>query len=368
MNIKDRLTAVAENVPRVYNAGASDFGLKESAEGSLVTFGNVHPKEHKVSVGLSSKNLFNKAEANITETEDRFSSNITYWQNPCLTIPVESGTAYYFSCEIYTPGTTQFNQIIAFSLSTEKTYTTAAKALILRLKTENSTKGFSATYGTFTVPEGIEEIYFLTNADNTFFKNFQIKKGTTATAYTPYIADFSDCKVKVSGKNVCSLETPYNIDETTRLVLWESDIPQYIGFIWDVTIESVQHAGSAAVWKFTREDGSVFYDISYATLNIGKITPEKVVKVEIVNYALIVGIINNIQLEIGTTPTDYEPYKAAEYTADAEGAVEGVKRISPVMNLSTDTAGVEVKAECFLDPVAVREELTNAILTLGGEI
>ena len=48
--------------------------------------------------------------------------------------------------------------------------------------------------------------------------------------------------------------------------------------------------------------------------------------------------------------------------------VEGVKSISPVMNLATNKAGAVINAECFLDPQAVITDLTNTVITLGGEI
>jgi hypothetical protein len=80
-------------------------------------------------------------------------------------------------------------------------------------------------------------------------------------------------------------------------------------------------------------------------------------------------IISNVQLEIGTTSTEYEPYtEATEYAANADGTVEGVKSISPVMNISADKAGAVINAECFLDPEAVLTSLTNTVITLGGEV
>jgi hypothetical protein len=78
--------------------------------------------------------------------------------------------------------------------------------------------------------------------------------------------------------------------------------------------------------------------------------------------------IKNFQVEIGATATDYEPYTETEYTANADGTVEGVKSISPVMNILADKAGAVINAECFLDPQAVITDLTNTVITLGGEI
>lgn len=78
--------------------------------------------------------------------------------------------------------------------------------------------------------------------------------------------------------------------------------------------------------------------------------------------------VTNPQFEIGTTATKYEPYNeaSAEYTANADGTVENVKSISPVMNISTDTAGVIITAECFKDAQKEIESLTTAIALTGG--
>ena len=76
----------------------------------------------------------------------------------------------------------------------------------------------------------------------------------------------------------------------------------------------------------------------------------------------------NFQIEKSTTATEYEPYIGAEYTTNADGTVENVKSISPAMNLTTNKAGAVIDAKCFLDPQAVITDLTNTLITLGGEI
>lgn len=54
-------------------------------------------------------------------------------------------------------------------------------------------------------------------------------------------------------------------------------------------------------------------------------------------------IFSNIQLEVGTTATDYEPYiEPQTVTANADGTVEGLTSISPDMTIMTDTQGVVI--------------------------
>lgn len=385
---------LAEKVDEVYMAGASDFGLKGKGQGELVTLNNVHPIEHKVEVGLRSKNLFNEAEANITKTEDYFKSNVSYWQSPCLTIPVESGATYTCSCEYYTPNVTTFNTYLAYSINTEKTYTSAAKALAMRLKTQSSTEGYSKVSNTFTVPDGIEEVYFL--ADNegkgTYFKNFQIEKGTTPTAYAPFVADFSDCKVKVSGKNLVDITNPYSKGDTSKWEIVNGDtLRNYVksGFGGAPSYRIELPPNTKCMLTFDYELGGDAADGGTWNTASGTSYPASIVikSPQIlttgaggwVTFSFLrsggsgnnkLGWIDvkNLQVEIGEIATDYEPYTETEYTAAADGTVEGVKSISPTMNLSTDKAGAVIDAECFLDPQAVITDLTNTVITLGGEV
>ena len=77
----------------------------------------------------------------------------------------------------------------------------------------------------------------------------------------------------------------------------------------------------------------------------------------------------NIQLELGTSATPYEPYvEPTTYIPNADGTVEGVKSIYPNMTLLADKQGVLVDAEYYQDGRKVKENLTDAILSLGAEL
>ncbi len=78
--------------------------------------------------------------------------------------------------------------------------------------------------------------------------------------------------------------------------------------------------------------------------------------------------IKDIQIEVGTTKTDYEAYFCTEYELNADGTVDGVKSLYPVTVLSTDSTGVNVKAEYNKDTNKVMENLVNAIISLGGNV
>jgi hypothetical protein len=80
------------------------------------------------------------------------------------------------------------------------------------------------------------------------------------------------------------------------------------------------------------------------------------------------GSLDNIQLEVGTVRTDFEPYKAGEtvVTTPSEGAE--LTSISPNMTIYTDNAEAVVTATYNKDSNIVIEKLTQAIISLGGNI
>ncbi len=389
MNIKDRLTAVAENVPRVYNAGASDFGLKESTEGSLVTFGNVHPKEHKVGVKLSSKNLFSAINENIPIV-----SGVKY----CLT-SAEDTTQKRINFWLYDA---DMNELKILSQNIYGFYYGSSYGYWL-CGSDVSKLNFSITF-----PAEVKYIKFR-NA----YVDMQLEIADAATAFTPYISDFSGVKVTASGKNLLNLEGREAVDfgghgNTTKrqffgekgIVLGFARNNYYNGFNqdyeWTINSNSFSYTNKVGwygigfdlkllpntTYRFGCQSltGGVSlteYDAEGNYLGDNYFSDSAITTKPNTSWGMIVFYDDiskissavNPQVEYGPTITEYEqPRTSTEHTADAEGTVEGVKSISPIMNLSTDTAGVEVKAECFLDPVAVREELTNTILTLGGEI
>ncbi len=70
----------------------------------------------------------------------------------------------------------------------------------------------------------------------------------------------------------------------------------------------------------------------------------------------------NIQLEIGSSSTPFEPYvEPTIHVANADGTVEGVKSLSPSMTLVTDTDGVT------LDCSYLRDIDTYIDSLIGGE-
>lgn len=78
--------------------------------------------------------------------------------------------------------------------------------------------------------------------------------------------------------------------------------------------------------------------------------------------------IENIQIECGSTPTTYEPFKEpTTYQSTADGIVNGITSIAPNMTVLTDTEGVVINANYYKDPDIVISNLAQSVALSGGE-
>ena len=75
------------------------------------------------------------------------------------------------------------------------------------------------------------------------------------------------------------------------------------------------------------------------------------------------------QLEIGSSETDYVPYIAPKiYPVNADGTVDGITLISPVMSLFTDNTDAQIMAEYNKDANAVINNLVERIIAIENAI
>ena len=76
----------------------------------------------------------------------------------------------------------------------------------------------------------------------------------------------------------------------------------------------------------------------------------------------------NLQLELGTTATPYEPYiEPTVHTANADGTVDGIKSISPNMTLLTNNNNVVINANYLRDIDTYIDNLITNVALTGGE-
>ena len=78
--------------------------------------------------------------------------------------------------------------------------------------------------------------------------------------------------------------------------------------------------------------------------------------------------IENIQIECGSTPTTYEPFKEpTTYQSTADGIVNGITSIAPNMTLLTNADSVVINANYYKDPDIVISNLAQSVALSGGE-
>ena len=218
------------------------------------------------------------------------------------------------------------------------------------------------TSSTMPCPEDCESIgAYLTVPKDTVCTDLvvtlQVELGTSQTAYEPYAetATITRC-----GKNLCTVDTVELVGNKTNKKIWSGSLSGPLVVSADFTgIEFV--TPNASIIQCT-VDGA----IKYASPNNMKvkgyaITSGTLTEIRVINWCEGTGIVN-IQLETGTTATDFEPCREPETFAIGEPitAIQGVNTIY------ADAGLVTVKGKA--DPVAIINKLTNAILSLGGNV
>ena len=171
--------------------------------------------------------------------------------------------------------------------------------------------------------------------ENLVFKP-QLELGTTATAYTPYFSDFSTVKVTGCGKNL--IQT--NIIEVTspnavNKLIWQGNISGKLSFSLDNSEYINSSTPGAANFEFVFGDGTSKYlaaNVQHIYLNT--FSPLK--EIHFLNWGQGTGVLKNIQLEIGSSETDYEPYQGQTYTPTATGEVTGIEILTPTTNIIND--------------------------------
>lgn len=381
MNTAEKLLTVAENTLKVYDAGQKSVGVRETVTGNPALLDYVHPTEHEMDVRVESKNLFD-----VTKNcaSNNIMGNVSY-DGDVITAELLDGQLYINRNKkvIYPAGT---YTMTVFPMS------------------ENVAMGFwtyDANGGTETFVGGMSEVMNApksvtltfdydfaicicgnSKSKGTHSFKIQIEKGTTATEYTPHIADLSTVKVTKCGKNL------FDKDNTTCLLNgYISGSGAYMSassgeksFIFKcsphtdyVVSKLVSLTNRVAGFSSIPNSGTVgtFLGeyINKTSYTFNSVTAEYIVVWYFNNSGETYTadeILDSIQLEYGKTATDYEPYVGGEYTATADGSVSGVRSISPVTMLTAD--GVTITAEYYLDAKSKISDIEQTLLDLGGSL
>ena len=257
------------------------------------------------------------------------------------------------------------------------------------------------TKKTFVANETVECYIGINATSGTVYNNvvvrYQLEEGDTATPYAPYV-DTASVKITSCGKNLTS----------NRATEWN-------GLYYDLTIEnnvmvSVNSEGASNVVLLNKRfptgtytanakfqglpryivrpynaDGTImsdvvgfgawnsFYNGYYFTQETQVFAiPENAVYWEFgvvftSDDATLAGAnitISNLQLEIGNTATEFEPYMEKKYSPNDDGIVK-ITSLSPCMTLLTDTPGTVINCEYNRD---TNKALTGNMVTAEGTI
>ena len=190
----------------------------------------------------------------------------------------------------------------------------------------------------------LERIELNTSGNGTFnILYIQIEEGTTATDYTPYVPDLTAVKVSRCGKNLFDINgfinltgnsTYYGINDNGELYVKQSDYRDDTVIPVFITLEAGTYTLSSTTAIISNfklinlTDNKTIAFNNNVTFSI-----EKVTSLGIKCYQSADTVIGKLQLELGSTATDYEPYKGQTYTPTATGEVTGIEVLTPTTNI-----------------------------------
>ena len=377
-------TAVAEAIGEEKNRSDNTFSnaLKGSGSGEAFLLNDVSPVSHEMAVKVRGKNLFDysvlEGAGKITVNDEltgEFTFNSTGGM-PQIPISAKENTAYYVSGYVKGAAAVQTFQFTVYY--TDGTFQAFSVTTVLDTYVEFSGLTNSAKTVSYVIFGGSGGL-----KSGTSCKNIQIEEGTSATAYTPYISDLTDVKVTKLGKNLFDKDNPNKINgyfsadgdsispapSTRSIYLACKPNTAYtaskitsarfaLGFTSEVPAGGVEvngvafsNSGATALTSTSPADAKYlvvwFYHQTYDT----NITED--------------GIMNSIQVELGSAATEYEAYiPAVEYTPESDGTVDGVTSLYPNTTLMTNTTGAIIDCGYNRDINKAYESLLQRVAAL----
>lgn len=349
--------------------------LVGAALGTSVLMDDVSPLGHKIPVTLRSKNLIPYPYTYTSQTVN----GVTFTDNGDGTITA-NGTASARTVFTLRWGTT----VPIVSLHVGSSYVLSgcpaggssdSYLVQANITNEAGISNYVTDYGTglaFTAKYDLIAAYIVIaegyTANNLVFKP-QLELGTTATKYTPYVPDGTEVTVRSCGKNLIRTNS-FTVPYTDTTTLFDGKITGQFAFSFDDNLTGVDKS-QAALFQFI-VDGSSQYVTSYGwSQSMDKVFTFSgtLTKVYVHTWnGATGGSLDNIQLEVGTAKTEFEPYKQGEtVTALANGTVE-LTSVSPNMTIWSDNANVITEATYNKDTNAVINNLFAEIANLKATI
>lgn len=342
MKLAEKLTTIAQNVPRVYDAGREsakdeyyDKGyadgqssvideskiIEKSVTGSgIVSLNDVSEIPHSVGVKVEGRNLISTDFLNINNWENLGAMTEVF----PLSLPVGK---YYFSAEL-TDGNGEYLYIQR------------------SVKSNNNWSNYKTL-----ILENLNRDDWLINIEDEYDYRWLVSSLDIETVFeritnVKLIEDRSRVEVRVYGNNILdytkafarSADTSLVVDKETSSIIYNGHyyfkIPIKLlpGQTVTMSGEGVSHI------NFEYEDGTV--ESSAIQLTRTPIKPTKNIYVYKFNQTVKEEnyIFRNLQLEFGEQARSYEPFVENTFIPNVDGTVVGVRSISPIMNILTDKA------------------------------
>ena len=356
--------------------------MNAKVSGAAIAVNDVSPIEHSVGCSVASKNLLPYSRFSPTKTIN----GITFTNNGDGSITL-NGTATseaIFAC---------IDETKAISLKAG-TYTLSGGLnsniwLQGKIVEDDSFSIINRDRAvTFTFNENFSFRFNIRVTSGTVCENVVIKTqlelGTTATAYTPYVADVGGIEVSRYGKNLFDKDFASVSSNWIYHTGGYRYIKVFVGKGNTVTVSYQQDLVTDmdcpyAMIKLSPDGGSEYW-IYHQTVNgliNKKVTVTSIedyiyVRANVFNdetYAKFMQYIgNDLQIEISPTATPYEPYiKPTTYQSTADGTVDGIKSISPNMTLLSNNNGVVINANYLRDIDTYIDNLITNVALTGGE-
>lgn len=327
----------------------------------LVSLNDVSEVPHNISVSVRGKNLvpdsyfdtmktnnpgyftYDKTTRTLTMTAENTTSN-SVGLHCLLSDFVENGKTYTFSLDVR--GTSGKRIRAGWDDGNYAYITLTEEYTRVNFTTTASEANSSKRIIIYTVASGGLGVGEWFQFDNVQIEEVKEGATATATAYTPYIEDFSTVTLKVLGKNL--LPFPYYDDSKTIAGV-------------DITVNddrSVTLKGTATgnVYFFL-DRGTDFGEIGMNAMDTefgsnGVYTCSKRLYYNYVNKTVSINIKSGVTVDETLYPqvelsnkkaTSYEPYiEPVAYPVGVDGTVEGIKSISPNMTLIADGVHMDV--------------------------
>lgn len=349
---------IAYNGKRLVAKVKGLFYERATASGAnTVTVTDVSPYKHDAKITLASKNLFNNETKALNYDLKVADTGVTGGLEA-------NGLCFVSDFIPIKPNTT-----ITINYCKNWAFYNADKVFV-----SGSESKSSAIKRTINVPNDAYYIRFSCVIDKNDGSGVQVEHGATETEYTPYIDDFSGLPLSVYGKNRIDIKTAFldsyngqflkNLKTDNDTLYFEKktdgavSVSAYLYAYLKAGTYSFSGIGTTdgggnMAYVIVNPDGSQLG----STYTIGKSYQNfkhniTVKQNGIYEFRMYIGYeakansyvsYEKLLLEAGTTKTEYEPFKNATYTPNADGIIEGVTPFSPTTTVEADGATITLE-------------------------